>query len=944
MVRYFTRRRVRRHYNWKGKQIGFDRKLKTSEYGSLEISVEGLPRTTVISTGQHILIEGEDDDNPFVAKVLKLFGDESGKQKKASVQWYVRVSEIPTGKISLLGREPHPQEVFYYESRSCVDEVDAESIISTVQVKYIPGADPFPESDSKDTLYVKLSWDMKTFKVLDPVLMEDAAQPTPASTPPRPKSALPPSPPCSPPAAAPVSQGRARRALPTPDPTVMRRASSVAHSRGTMSAGKIGTTEAESLHSASKLSASKCLSAKRRAGISRTPGTRKKLELGSPGKMMTQDDIVIQLLDEELESEVVLAHRLPSSPPQALPLSHSLTPTKAAHSSAASQDVFRLKPYTISMSTEASLSSSVKHDSTRELLDKSPLEDGILEAGLPIGSAQTPRRRKATPRRKYATRGQKATTPSRRKDLKAIKEPSLGVLPEVDNENSPMLPTAMTPRSSKRKSAQLVSSRIRRQLGTQLDFNSDGEDDEEFLPSKKELQSSSEDEEEEEKVDSDEEVAVKKSKRGAAGSRTPRSTQKTRSSTRTPRKTPSKKTTPNTPRTPRHITPSIPSRSLPARQPANVLEEARTRLHVSAVPDSLPCREQEFQDVYSFVESKIMDGTGGCMYISGVPGTGKTATVHEVMRCLQHASDMDEIPPFHFIEINGMKMTDPHQAYVQILQKMTGQKATADHAAALLEKRFSSPAPRKETTVLLVDELDLLWTRKQNVMYNLFDWPTRRHARLVVLTIANTMDLPERIMINRVASRLGLTRMSFQPYSFKQLQQIIMSRLNKVKAFEEDALQLVSRKVAALSGDARRCLDICRRATEICEHSAPNPSSTGLVGMSHVMEALNEMFSSAYVTAIKCASVQEQLFLRAVIAEFRRLGLEESTFQQVFVQHQALCRVEGLQPITVSEGLAVCQRLGACRLLLLEPSRLGVQQRVRLNVSQDDILYALKAD
>lgn len=51
-------------------------------------------------------------------------------------------------------------------------------------------------------------------------------------------------------------------------------------------------------------------------------------------------------------------------------------------------------------------------------------------------------------------------------------------------------------------------------------------------------------------------------------------------------------------------------------------------------------------------------------------------------------------------------------------------------------------------------QLDLLWTRKQNVMYNLFDWPTRRHARLVVLAIANTMDLPERIMINRVASRL----------------------------------------------------------------------------------------------------------------------------------------------------------------------------------------------
>lgn len=56
------------------------------------------------------------------------------------------------------------------------------------------------------------------------------------------------------------------------------------------------------------------------------------------------------------------------------------------------------------------------------------------------------------------------------------------------------------------------------------------------------------------------------------------------------------------------------------------------------------------------------------MYVSGVPGTGKTATVHEVMRCLQHAAEVDQVPAFRFVEINGMKMTDPHQAYVQILQ------------------------------------------------------------------------------------------------------------------------------------------------------------------------------------------------------------------------------------------------------------------------------------
>uniref|UniRef100_A0A8C4ZNU3 Origin recognition complex subunit 1 n=1 Tax=Gadus morhua TaxID=8049 RepID=A0A8C4ZNU3_GADMO len=785
MARYLTRNRLRRIYKWGGFPVSHDRKLKTDEY-----DLEDLPRTTVITNGQYILIEGVDDDHPYVAKVTKLI--ESDKKKKALVQWFARVGEVPPNKLKLLGREPHPQEIFYYEGPTCEDEIDVESILNTVQVKFIPVGAPFPDVDRQEVLYVKLSWNTKVFKVVTPEQIETATA-----------------------AAAP-----SRRALPTPDPMVMNRAAAAGgHGvRGTASAGKM-VAEAESMHSASKISASKCLSGKRRSCVARTPGVRKKLELSS-------------------------------------------------------ECFFR-----------------------------------------------------------------GASTPSRRAD-RATKEHSLGVLAE-ENENSPMEPAAPTPRTSRRKSAQLVSSRIRKQLLLD-DVHSDGDDSDEFLPSVKELRSSSD--EEEEPLDSDDEIVAKKSKRGAAAPRTPRSARKSQASMRTPRKTPVKKATPTTPRTPRHATPSIPSRSLPARQPGSALEEARARLHVSSVPESLPCREQEFQDIYNFVESKVMDGTGGCMYISGVPGTGKTATVHEVIRSLQRASDADDVPAFNFIEINGMKMTDPHQAYVQILQKLTGQKATPDHAAALLEKRFSHAGPKKESTVLLVDELDLLWTRKQNVMYNLFDWPTRRHGRLVVLTIANTMDLPERIMINRVASRLGLTRMSFQPYSFKQLQQIIMSRLNKVKAFEEDALQLVSRKVAALSGDARRCLDICRRATEICEHTSLDPGAPGLVGMSHVMQALDEMFSSAYVTAIRCASVQEQLFLRSVLMEFRRLGLEEATFQQVLVQHQALCRVEGLQPPSVSEALAACQRLGACRLLLLEPSRLGVLQRVRLNVSQDDVLYALKAE
>ncbi len=57
-----------------------------------------------------------------------------------------------------------------------------------------------------------------------------------------------------------------------------------------------------------------------------------------------------------------------------------------------------------------------------------------------------------------------------------------------------------------------------------------------------------------------------------------------------------------------------------------------------------------------------------CMYISGVPGTGKTATVHEVVQYLRQAAEQEEIPGFEYVGINGMGLTEPQQAYASILK------------------------------------------------------------------------------------------------------------------------------------------------------------------------------------------------------------------------------------------------------------------------------------
>ena len=302
-------------------------------------------------------------------------------------------------------------------------------------------------------------------------------------------------------------------------------------------------------------------------------------------------------------------------------------------------------------------------------------------------------------------------------------------------------------------------------------------------------------------------------------------------------KTPNKKT----------FKPSVAPRAKPL--PANVdpITEAQRRLHVSAVPSSLPCREEEFAEIFGYVEAKLREGTGGCCYISGVPGTGKTATVMEVIRYLQ--DNKEDYPDFNFYAMNGMRLTSPEQAYVEMWQQLTGNKATAEHAMKLLNTRFTTASPKRIPSVFLVDELDMLCNRKQSVLYNIFDWPSKPESKLIVIAIANTMDLPERVMINRVSSRLGLTRQVFQPYTHTQLQTIVTSRLEGLSIFQQDAIQLVARKVASLSGDARRALDICRRATEMAEAGGRER-----IRLEDVTRAHQEMFSSPKILAIRSAS------------------------------------------------------------------------------------------
>jgi origin recognition complex subunit 1 len=497
---------------------------------------------------------------------------------------------------------------------------------------------------------------------------------------------------------------------------------------------------------------------------------------------------------------------------------------------------------------------------------------------------------------------------------------------------------------------------------------------------------------------------------------TPRKKRKTTSTAATPRSSSksSKFTTPTHKRIvikrPLEITPLGTRVLSPSAYLSSPYQRARSTLHVSSVPLSLPCRDAEFNTVYNYLHSAITSGAGACLYISGTPGTGKTATVREVIAQLHSAVLASELDDFNFVEINGMKVTDPHQSYALLWEALKGDRVSPSHALSLLSHEFSHPSPRRIPCVVLMDELDQLVTKNQSVMYNFFNWPALRHSCLIVLAVANTMDLPERTLSNKISSRLGLTRITFPGYTHTQLMAIISARLEGVPGnlVDPDAVQFAARKVAAVSGDARRALDICRRAVEIAEQvqnekdaevgdeeeepSADTPSKRNRkqndseasattattatatkklarVTIATIKAAIAEATSSPVAQCLHSLPLASKLFLAALLATSRRTGVADSTLGEVLVEAKRIADVaenscvhdfllvadkgaSGKGNVAGQQAVPRVLAMGAAAMELVDAGIVAMEARargeragkVRLRVGEEEVKSALMGD
>ena len=194
-----------------------------------------------------------------------------------------------------------------------------------------------------------------------------------------------------------------------------------------------------------------------------------------------------------------------------------------------------------------------------------------------------------------------------------------------------------------------------------------------------------------------------------------------------------------------------------------------------------------------------------------------------------------------------------------------------------------------------------------------------------------------------------------------------------------------------MSGDARRALDICRRAVEIAENFSTSNSQLPLtlsknvrrdsntnhekqqaqVVISTIKQAIGEATSTPLQECLKSLAIAPKMLLTAVVTRMRRTGLEDGSLaetideskklalaidknaaREVFTCHQSahalgvrinLALSSTLAPRMPAFSLATAE-LAEAGILIVEARKGERNARVRLNISENEVKIALKSD
>lgn len=257
-------------------------------------------------------------------------------------------------------------------------------------------------------------------------------------------------------------------------------------------------------------------------------------------------------------------------------------------------------------------------------------------------------------------------------------------------------------------------------------------------------------------------------------------------------------------------------------------------------------REEESAAIYKLLKESIEEKEYGVLYVSGMPGCGKTLTCTSILDIVK-----ENFPQVDTIRVNCGTLILPSEVFLAIHQEI--DKNITYSSARVLEEALKN----RPYTIILADEVDMLITKNQHILYGLLELPSLC-KNIYIVAISNTFNLPDKRLTSKVRSRLGWNRLNFPLYKKSQVIGILKES-SKEHKFTQEALEYCANKICTLNGDIRK-------AFQIQKYAVSHAAKSGIVevGMNEMDKAVKYVYHSMQSCFIRSLSDYQKILLEIV--------------------------------------------------------------------------------
>lgn len=373
-------------------------------------------------------------------------------------------------------------------------------------------------------------------------------------------------------------------------------------------------------------------------------------------------------------------------------------------------------------------------------------------------------------------------------------------------------------------------------------------------------------------------------------------------------------------------------------------------------------REKERKEISDFLQGKMNKNENGALYLTGVPGTGKSALFEEVLN--EEMKKWKGKFNVRYADINCMSAESPSDIFLRIYEEIVEDADITENyedrskqplyngitgqVLSYLENRFLKHPELRH--IILLDELDQIMGRDQEIIYTIFQWAFAANSNLVVVGIANALDLTDRFLPKLRSLLLTPHHIQFQPYSAAEIQSVIEQRLwslvggpsaiaTELPLMQSNAVQFIARKTASNTGDMRKAFDLSRKCIEMVEEEYRRRGAGTVqtlltcVGAPRVtlplaVRTCSLAFGSNLKSRIQPLNFHQKAAM-CVLVQF-----EKPTTTEVYDKYRMICmRDKAITPLSYNEFLEVLSVLESNGLI-----RYDSRRRLCCDVGKLDIM------